>query len=133
MSNYHQLYYHAIWATKERHSWIDAELRQPLYSYLRGKIIDMGGLTFAVGGIEDHVHVCLMIPPYIAVATFIGRLKGASAHWINHTQSPGTDFRWQEGYGVITFRKEDLKRLVAYVEDQESHHHNGATEAGWEI
>jgi hypothetical protein len=43
VGNYHQLYYHVTWATRERLALIDSQLRQPLHDYLKGKTIDMGG------------------------------------------------------------------------------------------
>jgi putative transposase len=67
MGNYHQLHYHVIWATKGRNSFIDNDLKATLWNYLKGKILEMGGVAFAVGGISDHVHLCLTIPPSISV------------------------------------------------------------------
>jgi putative transposase len=133
MSNYHQLYYHATWSTKERYPMIDTELQKPLHSYLSGKTIDMGGIAFAVGGVMDHVHVCLMIPPQISISTFLGQLKGASAHWINHIAKPGAEFHWQDGYAIFTLSKVGLKRVVAYIENQETHHRDKTYKEGWEI
>jgi REP element-mobilizing transposase RayT len=71
MSNYHQLYYHATWATKDRAPLIDRKLRTPLHNYFKGKILNMGGIAFAVGGASEHIHVCLMIPPHISVSTLL--------------------------------------------------------------
>jgi REP element-mobilizing transposase RayT len=65
----------------------------------------MGGIAFAVGGTNEHVHVCLMIPPHIAVATFIGRLKGASAHWVNHIARPNANFGWQKDMVFLPLAK----------------------------
>ena len=133
MGNYHQLYYHATWATKERQPLIDEQLQQLLHDYLKGKTIDMGGIAFAVGGITEHVHLCLSIPPNIAVSTFIGQLKGASAHWVNHIVRPEGSFGWQEGYGVFTVSKDILGHVVAYINNQEEHHRNVTIEKRWEI
>ena len=133
MGNYHQLYYHATWATKERLPLIDSMLREQLHQYLRGKIIAMGGLALAVGGVSEHIHVCLMIPPHISVATFIGRLKGASAHWINHIKKPGFDFGWQDGYGAFTLNKETIDKVVAYIKNQERHYREVTIERDWEL
>lgn len=77
---YWQLFYHFVWAVKDRAPLITPTLEPQLYQYLRGKGIDLGGIVHAVGGIEDHVHVAVSIPPRIAVATYVGQLKGASSH-----------------------------------------------------
>jgi putative transposase len=133
MGNYHQLYYHITWATEERQPMVDNELRQPLYEYLKGKTIAMGGIAFAVGGVAEHVHLCLTIPPYIAISKFIGQLKGASSHWVNHIARPGGTFGWQDGYGIFTVSKERLDTIKSYINNQEKHHRDAMVENYWEI
>ncbi len=133
MGNYHQLYYHVTWSTKEREPMIDDELRKPLHDYLKGKIIDKGGIAFAVGGIVEHVHLCLTIPPDITISKFIGQLKGASSHWVNHIAKPGGLFGWQDGYSVFTVSKEGLDRVIAYVNNQEKHHREAMIVNDWEM
>jgi putative transposase len=131
--NYYQLYYHITWATKGRLPMINSQLRQPLHNYLRGKIIDMGGLMFVIGGVADHVHICLSIPPQVAIAKFIGQLKGASSHWMNHIGNPGGAFGWQDGYGVFSVSKELLDRTISYIGNQEKHHQEKMVYQDWEI
>jgi REP element-mobilizing transposase RayT len=133
MGNYHQLYYHISWATDERQPMIDSELRKPLHEYLKGKTIAMGGIAFAVGGVTEHVHLCLTIPPHIAISKFIGQLKGASSHWVNHIARPGGLFRWQDGYGIFTVSKERLDRIITYINNQEIHHRGATVAKDWEI
>ncbi|KAA3664996.1 MAG: IS200/IS605 family transposase [Chloroflexi bacterium] len=81
---YWQLYYHIVWATKNRRPIIDSTLEPQLHTTIRGKGIELGGVIHAVGGMEEHVHVVASIPPRLAVAFFVGQLKGASSHWVNH-------------------------------------------------
>ncbi len=119
---YWQLYYHLIWATKDRHPLITANLEVELHRYLRGKGIDNGGIIHAVGGLEEHVHVVASIPPRIAVATYVGQLKGASSHWVNHIYKLPDYFQWQEGYGAISFGKRALPTVVEYVLTQRERH-----------
>jgi putative transposase len=133
LGNYHQLYYHATWATKERLPMIDSELRQPLHDFLKGKAVDMGGIVYAVGGVSEHVHLCLTIPADVAISKFIGQLKGSSAHWVNHIVKPGGSFGWQEGYGVFSENKGAINRIVAYIENQEQHHREKSIIQNWEI
>jgi len=119
---YWQLYYHIVWATKERGLLITAELGPLLHKYLRGKVISLGGVFYAVGGIEDHIHVVASIPPKVAIATFVGQLKGASSHWANHLTSYDSSLYWQDGYGVFSFGRRVLPRVVDYVLNQREHH-----------
>ena len=119
---YYELYYHIVWTTKMREPLITPELEPVLHQYLRGKGISIGGIVHAVGGIEEHVHVVASIEPRIAVATFVGQLKGASSHWVTHVSAYRLPFTWQEGYGILTFGKQALPRVVEYVMHQHEHH-----------
>ena len=133
ISNYHKLYYHVTWAVKNRLPLIVPTLKEPLYSYLSSKTMDFGGIAFAVGGVANHIHLVLSIPPNIAVAAFIGKLKGASSHWINHLERPEESFGWQDGYGVFSLHKDILDQVKAYVENQNQHHNEGTIIEVWEV
>lgn len=122
---YWKLYYHLVWATHSRAPLIVAELEPGLHNYLRGKAIDLGGYVHGVGGIEDHVHLVVSIPPRIAISKFIGQVKGASSHWVNHLTDYAGRFRWQEGYGVFSFGKRALSFVVDYVREQRRRHEEG--------
>ena len=61
----------------------------------------------------------------------IGQLKGASAHAMNQIR-PGS-VHWQDGYGVITFRRPELDKVVSYIENQEERHRRGALSSLLEI
>ena len=119
---YYQLYYHIVWATKNREPLITPELEPELHNYLRGKGMEFGGVVHAVGGVEEHVHLAVSIPPRIAVATYIGQLKGASSHWVTHVSPVRVPFEWQEGYGALSFGKRALPRVVDYVLNQHQRH-----------
>ena len=124
-SQYHRLLYHAVWATRMQQSLIGDTLRPELHKYLCHKVGEYGGTIMAVGGMDDHVHIVFSIPPHLALAPFIGRLKGSSSHWINHFQIPESGFSWQGGYGVLSIANDDLDRICNYVREQASHHANG--------
>jgi len=122
---YWQLYYHLVWATRNREPLITADLEPKLYAYLRGKGVALDGIVHAVGGVADHVHVAISIPPRIALAEFIGQLKGSSSHWVNHVAGYPGRFGWQEGYGVFSFSKRGLASVVRYVLEQRQRHEKG--------
>jgi len=122
---YWQLYYHLIWATKEREPLITPQFEPKLWDYLRGKGLDLGGIVYAVGGVADHVHVAVAIPPRIAVATYAGQLKGASSHWMTHLADHPAPFEWQDGYGAFSFSRRSLPQVVQYVLHQHEHHQKG--------
>jgi putative transposase len=88
---------------------------------------DHGAFTHAVGGMPDHVHVAVSIPPTISVSDYVQRLKGSSSRYINKTMPhPELDgLTWQQKYSADTFSKRSLANVVAYIERQaERHAHN---------
>lgn len=125
---YTQLFYHLVWATKERAPLITPRVRPMLYGFIRAKAVGLGGTVFAIGGVEDHVHVVTSVPPRIALATFIGQVKGVASAKVNREGILGDiRFSWQEEYGAFSFDRKRLPYVVAYVEQQEEHHAQGRT------
>jgi putative transposase len=121
---FHQLYYHLVWATKNRAPQLVEALRPTLYEVIGDKCRQLGCRLHAVQAVEDHVHVALEIPPARSVASVVGHIKGASAHALNEL-CPGT-IHWQDGYGVLTFRRGELAKVIRYVQTQEERHRAGA-------
>ncbi|PSB00620.1 IS200/IS605 family transposase [Merismopedia glauca] len=119
-----RLYYHLIWATKERQPLIQLELEAPLYNYIIGKADAKSCIVHAIGGIEDHVHLVVSIPPHISIADFVKNLKGSSSHYFNTTffAPKSHKFAWQEGYGVFSLGSKQLEQAVIYVQNQKTHH-----------
>jgi putative transposase len=123
--SYWKLYYHFIWGTKNRMPLIGSALEPELYRAIAAKAKDMGGFVHAIGGIEDHVHLGVSIPPKIAPAKFIGDVKGNSSHYVNHVIKPDFEFYWQDEYGVLSFGEKNLASVVRYIHNQKQHHANG--------
>jgi putative transposase len=72
--------------------------------------------------VNDHIHLALSIPPTVAVADAIGRLKGASSHLIGQRLTQQTGFAWQSEYGALSLTERALPTVVAYVHNQKQHH-----------
>ena len=56
------------------------------------------------------------------VSEWIGELKGASAHYVNHGLANRKAIEWQTGYGVVSFGAKAMPWVVRYVENQREHH-----------
>ncbi len=117
-----RLYYHIIWGTEKREPLIKPEFETALHNVIAAKVTELGGQVFAVGGVEDHVHVAGSIPPRIAVSNFVGQLKGNSSHFVNHVLTLPYHFAWQSEYGVVTFGPKNLSFVVDYIHHQRQHH-----------
>lgn len=119
-----RLYYHLVWGTKERQPLINWELEKRLYNYIMGKADAISCIIHAIGGIEDHIHLIVSIPPHISIADFVKTIKGSSSHYLNrNVLAPNSDkFAWQEGYGVFSLGSKQLEQAIAYVQNQKTHH-----------
>ena len=121
-----RLYYHIVWATKEREQSITAELERPLYGYILGKATALECVVHAIGGMGDHVHLVLSAPPKLSIAELVQNLKGSSAHYANSRPSaPDMRFAWQRGYGVFSLGSRQLDAAVEYVRGHKAHHGQG--------
>ena len=115
-----ELYYHIVWATKGRQELITPLREGTIFNAIRQQAEEQGGDVLAIGGMPDHVHVVTTIPPSIAPAEFVRKLKGYSSRVAN--LDDGEQFEWQTGYGIFTVSKRNLKMAVEYVEKQKEHH-----------
>ena len=121
-----RLYYHLVWATKNRELLIKPEIEKRLFGYIVAKASELGVYVYAINGIEDHV---VSIPPKHAVADVVKHFKGASSHDLNHAGGLAGDFGWQRGYGALTIGERHRAWAVAYVENQKEHHRLADTNA----
>ncbi|WP_324632648.1 IS200/IS605 family transposase [Phormidium sp. CCY1219] len=118
-----RIYYHLVWATKQRFPLITPEIEDELYPYIIGKSDALGCIVHAIGGIEDHIHIVASIPPNLSVAEFVKNIKGSSTYHLNHAGSGSlTRFGWQDGYGVFSLGGKQMDIAVNYVKNQKIHH-----------
>ena len=118
-----RLFYHLVWGTRGRRPLITRERAPMVHRQLRLAAHRHGMLVHAVGGVADHVHLAVSIPPTLPVATAVQRIKGASSRAI--AGECGDEFGWQPDYSVDSFSERHLTRVIAYIEAQPSHHAEG--------
>ncbi|MEZ2227323.1 IS200/IS605 family transposase [Microcoleus sp.] len=117
-----RLYYHLVWATKERQPLIHPQRETELYNYIIGKADTLNCIVHAIGGTENHIHLIVSIPPRQSIAEFVKNIKGSSSHYLNQILQNPNRFGWQEGYGVFSLGQTQLEQAVAYVINQKQHH-----------
>lgn len=120
-----RLYYHAVWATKNRERVIDDVLIEPITLAIEETTRELGVAVFAVGVMPDHIHVFAQIPPSVDVAAVVGRWKGASSYAANANRPTAlTKVAWQSGYGVLSVSQSGFDRARDYVRHQRERHAN---------
>lgn len=121
-NTYTALNYHVIFSTKNREPWIQQEFEQRIWEYLGGIARHNHMTALCVGGIEDHVHILLRIPPVLAVSKAMQLLKGGSSHWIHDAFPELAGFGWQDGYGAFTVSQSAMEDTKRYIQRQREHH-----------
>lgn len=119
---FYRLYYHLVWATKNREHLIRPEMEERLFAYLVRKSSELGVYVYAINGWYDHVHLIIAIPPKHAVAYVVKCLKGASSYDLNHAAGLDYQFAWQRGYGALSLGERQRSQAELYVRNQKQHH-----------
>ncbi len=71
--------YHIVFIPKKRQKLIFGAIRQYLGEIFH-ELARRQGIAIEEGHLmRDHVHMCLSIPPKMAVSNVVGQLKGKSA------------------------------------------------------
>ena len=114
--------YHVIWIPKYRRKVIFGDLRKKVGRILR-ELCEQKNIDMLEGhAMEDHVHLCLSIPPKYSVAYTVGFLKGKSAvrihrELLQQRRMSGLHF-WATGYWVSTVGR-DENAVRKYIREQE--------------
>ena len=117
--SYVQNHLHVVFSTKDRERLITKPMQPKLWSYMAGIARNHGVLVIANGGIEDHVHLLILLPAILPLAKAIALLKANSSKWMNEH---GAKFAWQQGYGAFGVSKSNVDTVVRYINDQKRHH-----------
>jgi putative transposase len=121
-NTYVALHYHIVFSTKNRERWITTDIEDRVWSYVAGAATKHALSVLKIGGLDDHLHVVVGIPPATTVSKAVQMLKGASSRWIRMTFPDLEAFGWQEGYGAFTVSKSALPKTMSYVARQRERH-----------
>ena len=120
--SYTNILIHYIFSTKNREKIITEKFQERLHPYLGGIARENNMRALAIGGVEDHVHLLVSLPPTLAVAKAIQLIKGGSSKWVHDTFPNLNKFKWQEGYGAFSVSVSQVENTIAYILGQKEHH-----------
>ena len=108
---------HCVFSTKQRQNLI----RKPeeLWRYVAALAYAKKIHVLAAGGTENHLHVLLLLPQTITLATAMQEIKANSSRWLRETS---TKFQWQEGYGAFSVSQSQRQVVMGYIANQAQHH-----------
>jgi len=109
---------HVIFSAKARANSISEELQPKLWAYMAGIAKKQGFDAIIIGGIQDHVHALVLLPPTMPLSKAVQFLKGSSSKWLNEN---GKGFAWQEGYGAFSVSASQNGDVIRYIKNQAHH------------
>ncbi|MDL5048952.1 IS200/IS605 family transposase [Oscillatoria amoena NRMC-F 0135] len=122
MRNKLSIWVHLVWSTKKREPLVCDELR-PLLLHKVEEVAELKGYdVIEANTMPDHVHVLLRLHPSQNISDVVKHIKGITAHWINQQQLSPTNFEWQEGYGAFSVSSFMVRKVVAYIQNQQKNH-----------
>src|SRR5712692_9619153 len=119
---YAHLLVHALFSTKERQPAIDRQLAPQLYAYMAQIIKTLRADPILINGVSDHVHPLFRLPPALAVAEVMEKVKANSSRWVRQGQGKHREFAWQTGYAAFSVGQSNVGNVRQYIADQERHH-----------
>lgn len=80
-------------------------------------------MLYRIGGMPDHVHMFVQLPPTIAVADFMRDVKTATNHLMQRQHDDFPLFGgWAKSYCALTYSIADKEKIVSYIQNQKEHH-----------
>ncbi len=117
-----QIILHIVFSAKERHPWLDSQIRPRMHAYLATVCRDCDCEAYRVGGAADHVHIAARLARAISQAELLEKIKKTSSAWIKRQGSQYAGFYWQGGYGDFYIGWSQLEELVRSIDHQVEHH-----------
>ena len=120
--SYTNLVFHIVFRTFRSAMSIEEEHERELYAYIHGYIIRHRGALYRVGGMPDHIHMLVSLPPDLAVSEFVRGLKYATNTWLKQNPQFPMFSGWGEGYAAFSYSKDQIPVVKQYIIYQKEHH-----------
>ena len=118
---FHSINLHVVFGTKNRQSVLHDELRVEVFAYIGGIARNREAVLLHSGGVEDHVHLLLGVPPKIAPSDLLREVKANSSRWLKEDKQVH-GFGWQDGFSVFSVSPSRIAATREYLDRQRVHH-----------
>ena len=119
-SRYTQLAVHIVLVTKFRRNLIAEWFEARFWSQIWETARELGIHVYAVGGIENHIHILYEQPANMTLGEVAKAFKGTVSRWV--ATDLKRDFEWQPGYAAFHVNQRGIPRVVRYIHKQREHH-----------
>ncbi|MFA8450558.1 MAG: transposase [Bacteroidales bacterium] len=117
-----KLYVHLVFHIKCNSCTIRKQESKRLYAYM-GKLMQAhNSIPIIINGVDNHVHIFLVLSKNIALADLVKDIKRKSSRWIKTLDSYYQGFAWQGGYGAFSVSSSLYNKTKQYIANQEVHH-----------
>jgi len=105
-----------VFSTKGRRKFIPLEHRKNLWGYMAGVCSKEKILPHEIGGMDDHAHLLIQLPPTLSLSDAVQEIKTGSSRWM------GKDFSWQRGFAAFSVSASNKAAVVRYIRTQDNPH-----------
>jgi putative transposase len=121
-NTYTQVYLHFIFTVKGKRSLINVRHNYELQKYITGIIQNRGHKMLAINNMPDHMHILIGYGTNMSISDLMRDIKSISSKFINEKKWIHGKFEWQNGYGVFSYSKSQIDRVIKYINNQQIHH-----------
>ena len=107
---------HVVFSTKERRKLIPLAFRAKLWAYMAGVCSKEKIVPLEIGGMDDHAHLLIQLPPTWSLSDAVQEIKTSSSRWM------GKSFAWQRGFAAFSVSASNKDVVVRYIRTQDAHH-----------
>ena len=90
-------------------------MRSELFGRIREYSLQNGIFIDRINGGNEHVHLLLSLGASQSISDVVGKLKGASAHWINRSGIRSFRFAWQDSYFAVSVSESQVANSESEV------------------
>ena len=113
--SYTRLLYHLIFRPRYNRPAITEAHEKLLYHYIWGIVKAKGGVLYRIGGMPDHLHLLVQLPPTLSLSGFMHDLKLSTHYFLREHREEFPLFEgWGKSYGALTCSARDKERVTAY-------------------
>ena len=120
--SYTTSYYHIVFRTYQSKKTIPEEYERELYAYIYGIAKNLHCQTYRIGGMPDHIHLFVSLPPTLPLASFVQRVKTYSSKWLKGNVHFPNFHGWDHEYAGFSYNLQDKDKIVNYIIRQKEHH-----------
>lgn len=121
-NTYTQLYFHIVFATKQRFKIIDANFKESLHKYITGILKNKEQYLISINFHVNHIHILFSYNPKMLLGELVKVIKVETTNFINEKNFINGQFYWQEGYSAFSVSRSQLDKVANYIKNQEKHH-----------